>query len=668
MSRRVHRFLTAIAVAFLACLPAARGDEPDLPDDMPPPSTLEFRAWFDARVQTALAEATFPRAATRFVSSSLGDDKNAGDSPSAPWRTLAQVRLWLATSGTETRCVRFRRGDVFRDIAGIDTTLPGIHFADYGDPAAPLPRLSGFTAVWPAGGAKKGGWQVDPKLPAFGWRTVDRAVFWVRQDGDADLEQPLIRASNIESARTRTGSWFYDAQISRLYVHARGSVPITSVLLEGATATGPGIAVAGDLSLVENLRAEGWGMNENSREPFASYACGTTRTVFRNLVAYYSERHCIAHTCNLSGGFALVMDCTAGRPSPTFAGQSIFNSYTQRGGSQAIFLRCSATHNTLPSDAPSFLDASLPVYAHTSSPYYFYNYLIVSDLRYGDSPARPTAWPLLANMRFAPSLDKVRAVIMDTRVRGVRGADAWARNAATINCDISTLGAQVNCRCGQSSEADGWLINSVYELDLAGGTSGLYGFLNSNGDNGSRTYHSALRLRNVPPGSTVQWDFDGPFASFDSRIHNSVIDNGGYYLDLNIWAGSAPIRANGYVDAPPHPFDPYGVAVAGPYQPDSAVPAGSVLVGRGIPVQEPEQIEYDAIGRPRTLFTIGPREYFPTCVGDIDGDHDVSATDLAALLAAWGNIESNYFADLNGDGEINALDLAALLSSWGDCP
>jgi hypothetical protein len=48
--------------------------------------------------------------------------------------------------------------------------------------------------------------------------------------------------------------------------------------------------------------------------------------------------------------------------------------------------------------------------------------------------------------------------------------------------------------------------------------------------------------------------------------------------------------------------------------------------------------------------------------GDLDGDGVVGATDLAALLAAWGS--GTPAADLDGDGFVGATDLAALLAAW----
>ncbi|MDI9404367.1 MAG: di-heme oxidoredictase family protein [Limnohabitans sp.] len=51
------------------------------------------------------------------------------------------------------------------------------------------------------------------------------------------------------------------------------------------------------------------------------------------------------------------------------------------------------------------------------------------------------------------------------------------------------------------------------------------------------------------------------------------------------------------------------------------------------------------------------------CVGDLDGDGFVAASDLATLLGGWGGAEF----DLDGDGSTGASDLATLLSSWGPC-
>jgi hypothetical protein len=57
---------------------------------------------------------------------------------------------------------------------------------------------------------------------------------------------------------------------------------------------------------------------------------------------------------------------------------------------------------------------------------------------------------------------------------------------------------------------------------------------------------------------------------------------------------------------------------------------------------------------------------FDACPTDIDGDGVTGASDLAALLGAWGT--SNPDIDFDADGSVGASDLATLLGAWGPCP
>jgi uncharacterized membrane protein len=65
-------------------------------------------------------------------------------------------------------------------------------------------------------------------------------------------------------------------------------------------------------------------------------------------------------------------------------------------------------------------------------------------------------------------------------------------------------------------------------------------------------------------------------------------------------------------------------------------------------------------------FVLDLRESAQPCPADLDGNDEVGASDLAALLSAWGSFGGN--ADLDGDGAVGAPDLAVLLSAWGACP
>lgn len=53
------------------------------------------------------------------------------------------------------------------------------------------------------------------------------------------------------------------------------------------------------------------------------------------------------------------------------------------------------------------------------------------------------------------------------------------------------------------------------------------------------------------------------------------------------------------------------------------------------------------------------------CSSDLDGSGDVSGTDLAVLLGAWGT--SDPTLDLDGSGDVGSGDLAVLLGTWGQC-
>lgn len=53
------------------------------------------------------------------------------------------------------------------------------------------------------------------------------------------------------------------------------------------------------------------------------------------------------------------------------------------------------------------------------------------------------------------------------------------------------------------------------------------------------------------------------------------------------------------------------------------------------------------------------------CLGDLDVDGAVGATDLAILLGAWGGSGA---ADIDGNGAVDAADLAILLGAWGPAP
>jgi hypothetical protein len=59
----------------------------------------------------------------------------------------------------------------------------------------------------------------------------------------------------------------------------------------------------------------------------------------------------------------------------------------------------------------------------------------------------------------------------------------------------------------------------------------------------------------------------------------------------------------------------------------------------------------------------------PLCgVGDVNGDGEVDADDLIAIILAWGPCPAppaTCPADVDGSGSVNADDLTAVILNWG---
>lgn len=55
-----------------------------------------------------------------------------------------------------------------------------------------------------------------------------------------------------------------------------------------------------------------------------------------------------------------------------------------------------------------------------------------------------------------------------------------------------------------------------------------------------------------------------------------------------------------------------------------------------------------------------------TCPADIDGSGSVDVADVLAVIADWGDDDSD--ADVNDDGTVDVNDLLAVIGAWGACP
>ena len=55
------------------------------------------------------------------------------------------------------------------------------------------------------------------------------------------------------------------------------------------------------------------------------------------------------------------------------------------------------------------------------------------------------------------------------------------------------------------------------------------------------------------------------------------------------------------------------------------------------------------------------------CTGDVNGDGEVSVSDLLTVIDSWGTC-GGCSADINEDGNVNVTDLLIIVDAWGACP
>ena len=161
----------------------------------------------------------------------------------------------------------------------------------------------------------------------------------------------------------------------------------------------------------------------------------------------------------------------------------------------------------------------------------------------------------------------------------------------------------------------------------------------------------------------ITWVSDGATPASDLLLHGSVqVDKTLVYFtvtgeDLGFGNGSGTFKGSFSTDElnglvwPSFFFPPYSIV---DLQID-AVNGGGI---QGYAYFVDSFINFDVIPAP-------PCD--PPCPADLDGNGDVGASDLLALLASWGPCKGCP-ADFDGNGDVGASDLLALLASWGPCP
>ncbi|MEE9129111.1 MAG: right-handed parallel beta-helix repeat-containing protein [Phycisphaerales bacterium] len=278
--------------------------------------------------------------------------------------------------------------------------------------------------------------------------------------------------------------------------------------------------------------------------------------------------------------------------------------------------------------------------------------------------------------------------------------EATIRNCVITQCTSNTGGA-ILCEDGSSPT----LINCVITANTATNGGGLYIWFGS-----SPTLINCTITNNIA-------DADGggvylfTFGTSPSFINCTITDNlgkrsgGGVFvlsgspviLNSIVWRNTGEqitdnsetltVRysdveggwpGTGNIDADPLFLDPDN----GDYH----LSSGSPCIDAADNTAVPQGIDTDLDGNPRfvddpatkdtgngdpPIVDMGTYEFQAlSCPWDLDANGSVGATDLLALLAAWGVCDdpANCPADFDNTNDVGTVDLLTLLANWGPCP
>ncbi|MBL9119882.1 MAG: hypothetical protein JNL80_08210 [Phycisphaerae bacterium] len=178
-----------------------------------------------------------------------------------------------------------------------------------------------------------------------------------------------------------------------------------------------------------------------------------------------------------------------------------------------------------------------------------------------------------------------------------------------------------------------------------------------------------LYVRDMVEGTTSLLSLDDDGEPFGAGVVDLAMDDAGRFVvmttsEANVAGGdpAGPDRIRALrLDRLTSEITAVSVGVVGPFN-DHVDNVD--ISGDGLSVLLSTEASNVLPGDVPSTADIFVRHYARPVVGDLDGDGQVTASDLAVLLGSWGANGVGIAADLNDDGIVNQLDLAVLLGVW----
>lgn len=252
-----------------------------------------------------------------------------------------------------------------------------------------------------------------------------------------------------------------------------------------------------------------------------------------------------------------------------------------------------------------------------------------------------------------------RCAFYGNRTQAVGGSGGGAMEAAntTIIISNSIFAGNVSDLQGGAivNNADMTVTNcTIFANEAANLAGGIY---NNSAD---LTVLNSILWGNTSSSSVTEREQFFQFAG-ERRFEHCLIE------------GLDALAGNDNIGAAPQFVDMAGAdGVAGTVDDDLRFSAGSPAIDAGDDMFVEGELDIDGLLRiagPRV--DIGAHEFGSSappegCPADLDGDGQVSSSDLGTLLGMWGAADGSG-ADLDDDGVVGSGDLAAMLGDWGPC-
>ncbi len=331
---------------------------------------VDWRWWQHDRLGQFENHCPKVRTTTIYVSNSEGSDGNTGLNTDEAIQTLSAVSDYIGALPTDADVrIRFKRGDMWLETAGLTIDKDNVTFDDYG--TGELPFFNRFTVQYPE---TANVWTLASGNRYTVAETSD--IAWIRKVSDrlgtiGGLH--ISRTASSAACEALSNSFFWGSNV--LHINLGGTDPNTIDLEAVISNSESGVEFQGNGCRVENIRGDGWGLNRTlaatQDQPFTNRTSGDDANYYKKLEGYYSGTHLMAHNMpSGSGGISAWVGCKAGLGVYTTGGCSVFNSYSRDGDQETWIVGCRAEFGTLRSNDWDFANLrgiGLAVYAHATS-------------------------------------------------------------------------------------------------------------------------------------------------------------------------------------------------------------------------------------------------------------------------------------------------------------